>query len=149
MGKRQALPPTYLFVAIVVAAALYFLWPGPRVIGFPWNLLGLIPLVLGSALNLVADRAFKDHDTTVKPFLESSALITTGAFRACRHPMYLGFVLIVLGIALLMGTATPFLVAPALGTALELVFIRTEEKMLEERFGEEWLKYKARVRKWI
>jgi len=147
--KQRVLPPVYLFAAIVIAAALYLLLPGPKIIGLPWNLLGLIPLALGSALNLIADKAFKEHETTVKPYEESSALITTGAFRVCRHPMYLGFVLIILGIAVLMGSVTPFVVALVLGVVMEIVFIRTEEKMLEETFGDEWRLYKARVRKWV
>ena len=49
---------------------------------------------LGLTPNLLADRAFKKRDPTVKPFEESTALLTTGVFRVSRNPMYLGFGLI-------------------------------------------------------
>lgn len=47
--------------------------------------------------------------TTVKPFQESTALITDGVFRLSRNPMYLGFVLVLTGIATLLGSLTPWL----------------------------------------
>jgi len=147
--KKAVLPPTYLFLAIGVMVALHFLLPGRHVIGFPWNLLGIVPLGVGIALNLVADRAFKAHATTVKPFEDSTVLITGGVFRISRHPMYLGFVLILIGIAVLMGSLTPYAVIVVFAMLMEVVFIRVEERMLEEKFGDTWLAYKAKVRRWI
>ena len=89
--KRQAvLPPTYLWAAMILMVALHFLIPAVRLIPFPWQLIGLLPLVLGAALNVIANKAFRDAKTTVKPFQESAALVTTGAFGLSRHPMYLG-----------------------------------------------------------
>lgn len=93
MPKRP-LPTTYLLLSIVTMAVLHFVFPVVKIIPFPWNLLAAIPFALGLALNLLADRAFKKHDTTVKPFEESTALATTGVFQVSRNPMYLGFVLI-------------------------------------------------------
>jgi protein-S-isoprenylcysteine O-methyltransferase Ste14 len=78
----------------------------------PGLCLASLPLATGIALNLVADAALKKHGTTVKPFEESSALVTTGAYGICRHPMYLGFALILVGLALLMGSLGPFVVVP-------------------------------------
>lgn len=72
--------------------------------------------------------------TTFKPFEESSALITTGVFPICRHSMYLGMVLILTGLAVLMGTLAPFIVVYCI--LLVLIFVRTEERTLEEKFGE-------------
>ena len=149
MRFRRLLPPSFLYAAIVLMAVLHFALPVAAVIGYPWNLLGVAPLALGIALNLVADTAFKRHGTTVKPFEESTALITTGVFRISRHPMYLGMVLMLLGLAVLLGSATPFLVVVAFPFLMELVFVRTEERMLEETFGPAWLAYRHRVRRWI
>jgi protein-S-isoprenylcysteine O-methyltransferase Ste14 len=128
---------------------LHFLSPGTKVLALPWNLLGLIPLVLGVTINLVADKSFKKYETTVKPFEDSAALITTGVFRLTRHPMYLGFVLILLGIAVLMGSFTPYLVVLVFAIFMDTVFIKYEEKKLEETFGEVWSAYKQKVRRWV
>jgi protein-S-isoprenylcysteine O-methyltransferase Ste14 len=107
MKAKPILPPTYLFIAIVIMVVLHFLFPGAKFITLPWNLLGIIPLVLGIVMNLIADRAFKKVGTTVKPYEESRTLITEGIFRVSRHPMYVGFVLILLGIAIFMGSLIP------------------------------------------
>ncbi|MBD3180176.1 MAG: DUF1295 domain-containing protein [Candidatus Latescibacteria bacterium] len=146
---RNILPPTYLVVAIILTVLIHFVLPIKVLIGMPWRLIGLIPLVLGGVMNLSADSSFKRSGTTVKPFERSTTLVTGGVFRISRHPMYLGFILIILGIAILLGSISPYLVAILFAIFLELVFIREEERMLKLQFGNEWEKYSARVRKWI
>ena len=63
--------------------------------------------------------------------------------------MYLGMVLILLGIAILMGSLMPFFVVIVFATLMEVVFIKTEERMLEQKFGSVWLEYKKKVRRWL
>jgi steroid 5-alpha reductase family enzyme len=92
---------------------------------------------------------FRDAKTTVRPFQESAALVTDGAYRISRHPMYLGFVLILLGPAVLLGSLTPFFVVPIFAVVMDRVFIVVEERMLAEEFGQAWLSYKAKVRRWV
>ena len=147
--RKRILPPTYLFVSILVMVTLHFLFPISKIIPFPWNLLGAILIALGLAANLIADRAFKKHKTTVKPFEVSTVLITYGIFRITRNPMYLGFVLILIGISIFMGSLTPYVVIPVFAVLMDVVFIRGEQKMLEETFGESWLDYKQKVGRWI
>ena len=93
MEGKKVLPPTYLWISIAIMLILNFLLPLTKIIPWPWNLLGIFPLACGIALNLIADNAFRAAKTTVKPFEESTALVTSGVFRISRHPMYLGFVL--------------------------------------------------------
>jgi len=149
MNRKRILPPTYLFVAIVAMVALHFFMPVMKVVAFPWGLLGAIPLAIGIAVNIIASNTFDKAGTTVKPFEESTALITDGVFRISRHPMYLGFVLLLLGLALMLGSLTPFAVPAVFAVLMELVFIRTEERMLEATFGARWLDYKKQVRRWV
>jgi protein-S-isoprenylcysteine O-methyltransferase Ste14 len=108
-----------------------------------------VPFALGSVLNLLADRDFKKSGTTVKPFETSTALITDGVYKISRHPMYLGFVLILLGLAIFLRTLSPYIVVGAFAILMEVVFIRVEEAMLADTFGAEWVAYKERVRCWI
>lgn len=149
MKPINIIPPVYLFLAIAIMIFLHFLLPGTKVLAVPWNLLGVIPLVLGIVINLIADKSFKRHETTVKPLEDSTALITTGVFRFTRHPMYLGFVLILLGIAVLFGSFTPYIVVLVFTIFMDTVFIKHEEKKLEGTFGQAWLEYKKMVRRWI
>jgi protein-S-isoprenylcysteine O-methyltransferase Ste14 len=148
MAKR-VLPPTYLAAALAAMALVHVVVPIARIVRGLWVFLGLIPLALGVVLNLVADRAFKRRGTTVKPFEQPTALVTGGVFRVTRNPMYLGFVLILAGLAVLLGSLTPYAVVAAFAVAMDRVFIRAEEVDLLERFGQDWLAYTARVRRWI
>jgi protein-S-isoprenylcysteine O-methyltransferase Ste14 len=138
-----------LLVAICVMLTLHFLLPMRSVLAFPWTLVGVVPAAAGVALNLFADQALKRAETTVKPFGEPASLVTVGAFGVSRNPMYLGMVLILLGLALFLGTLTPFAVCVAFPFLLRYRFIRVEEKTLAEKFGARLQTYKARVRRWL
>jgi protein-S-isoprenylcysteine O-methyltransferase Ste14 len=63
--------------------------------------------------------------------------------------MYLGMVLILLGIAVLMGSLTPYAIVVVFTVLMDMIFIRVEEKMLEEKFGKVWLEYAQKVRRWV
>jgi protein-S-isoprenylcysteine O-methyltransferase Ste14 len=149
MSGKKILPPIYLYSAIGLMIALHFMLPGMRVLSRPLTFLGFVPLAAGVAINLLADKAFSQRGTTVKPFQESSTLVTTGVFRITRNPMYLGFTLILIGIALLAGTLTPWIVIPIFAVLMDVVFIRAEEKMLEEKFGQAFVEYKQHTRRWV
>jgi len=149
MRSKKALPPVYLFFAIVAMFLLHFFAPLAIVVVYPWLLLGCVPLLLGITLNLSADRAFKKYNTTVKPFKQSTTLITTGVFRITRHPMYLGMILILTGLAFFMGSVTPFFVIPVFAILIEKIFVKAEEKMLADTFCNNWVDYCSKVRKWI
>ena len=149
MKTKRILPPTYLLLSIATMVLLHFLLPVSKITPYPCNLLGVLLLIIGGSLNLIADAAFKREQTTVKPFEKSTALVVSGVFMISRHPMYLGMVIILLGIAMLMGTLTPLIVVLIFGILMEFIFIKTEERMLEEQFGETWVAYKKKVRKWV
>jgi protein-S-isoprenylcysteine O-methyltransferase Ste14 len=146
---KGLLPPSYALVCLVAALALHFLFPIPRIIPAPYVLLGIPLVVLGAWLSVWAENIFKQQNTTVKPFEESSALVVEGPFRFSRHPMYLGFVIVMLGVAVLLGSAVAFLAPIAMFATLGTLFIPHEEKSLEKTFGREYVDYKKRVRRWI
>ena len=149
MKLINIIPPVYIFLSIVIMILLHFLLPGKKIFFSPWNILGAIPLAFGIMINLSADKSFKKNETTVKPLGEPTLLITTGAFGISRHPMYLGFVMILLGVAVFMGSLTPYIAVLLFAIFMDVVFIRFEEKRLEEKFDQDWLDYKKKVRRWI
>ncbi|MBN2301467.1 MAG: isoprenylcysteine carboxylmethyltransferase family protein [Lentisphaerae bacterium] len=146
---KKPSPLTFLLAAIVLSTVLHFLLPLQQLLKFPWRLVSILPLLTGIALNLSADQIFKRYNTTVKPFEKSNALITSGVFRITRNPMYLGMTLILLGIALLMGSITPYLVVIAFPILVDHWFISPEEKLLENTFGDQFRQYQRQIRKWI
>jgi len=129
--------------------ALHMLVPVVQLFTFPWRLLGAGPVVVGLVLNVWADRLFKRAGTAVKPFEPSVSLVLTGPFLFTRNPMYLGMVLLLTGIAVGLGSATPWLVIPVFVWQVTQRFIVAEERKLEVAFGHQYLEYKAKVRLWF
>ena len=130
--KKRVLPPTYLLISIVIIGVLSFFLPIKIIVPFPFNLIGLVPLLFGVIINFCADKAFKNNKTDVKPFQPSAVLITTGVFRMSRNPMYLGFVCIVVGVAMLTRCLSAFAAAIVFAVLMDRVFVCVEEQMLQE-----------------
>jgi protein-S-isoprenylcysteine O-methyltransferase Ste14 len=149
MKFRDINPPNYFLLSLILVTAFHFVLPIKRILHFPWNLLGLLPIAGGIYLNLAADNSFKRRQTTVKPQEKSSGLVTDGVFRISRNPMYLGMVLILAGLALIFGSLAPWLVVILFAFFLDRIFICYEEKNLQETFGKQWSDYCHRVRRWI
>jgi protein-S-isoprenylcysteine O-methyltransferase Ste14 len=115
-----------------------------------WRIAAGLPLLLaGAVLNVWADQLFKRAGTTVKPFEPSTALIVTGPFALTRHPMYLGMALALAGVALALGSATPWAVLPVFAWLITRRFIIPEERKMEATFGARYLEYAVKVRRWL
>ncbi len=149
MNIKNIMPTSWLLISIIIMIVFHLLAPAMTIISSLWRLLGIIPIVIGLVVNLMADKEFHLAKTTVKPFEESSALITRAAFSFSRNPMYLGFTLILLGIAILLGSLSPYIVIPIFVILLDRVFISEEELMLADKFGAEWEIYKQKTRRWM
>jgi len=146
--KRPVLPPVYLLGTLLLMIALWVCSPGPRVIAVPWNLFGVALAVLGLGLNVIGDRQFQRAKTTMNPFGKPRVLVTAGVFRYSRHPMYLGMVLLTIGLAIFIGYATPFAGA-ALWAVLNYRFIPHEEHTLSASFGQQYERYRTSTRRWL
>jgi len=128
---------------------LHYFFPLTTIIPIFWNLLGLLPLALGIWINLWTDGAFRQAQTTVKPYETPSTLIVHGIFQITRNPMYLGFVVILFGVAIIMRSLSPWLVIPVYVLMIDNLYIHREEQILSEKFGALWEGYKKHVRRWI
>ena len=128
---------------------LHLFFPGPVLTPGPWNAVGLVPLALGIALNLVAGRAFIRSGNPVRALEVPQNLVTDGVYRFSRNPMYLGMVLILTGVAFLLATLTPFIIVPVFAVVIDRVFIDAEETVLEERFDGRYRQYRQEVRRWL
>ncbi len=149
MKSSRIYPPTYALIALLGMLALHFVVPVAVFIPPPWSLLGIIPLVLGVVVSMIAEGAFRKVGTTVRPYEISAVLVTRGLYRISRNPMYAGIVLALTGVAIILGTLSPFLVAVGFAAFIDRKFIRVEEQMLVRRFGDEWRAYAARTRRWL
>jgi protein-S-isoprenylcysteine O-methyltransferase Ste14 len=128
---------------------LHFFLPVRLLVSYPGNLVGVLPILFGIGLNILADQLLKSHNTTVKPFQESTAIVTSGVYRWTRNPMYLGMVLILLGAGWIAGSVTALIPWLVFGVLMDRVFIKPEESMLASKHPDKWLEYSSRVRRWV
>lgn len=149
LGERPMMPPTYAMLAVIAMVVLHFVVPVARLAGPPVTWLGAPFIGVGLILNFWAGGLFSRRRTPFNPFAGPRVLVREGPFLLSRNPMYLGIVLAVLGIAMLMGTLTPFVVVGLLAWLLQARFIAIEEAMLEDAFGEAYRAYCRQVRRWI
>lgn len=148
-GGNRVLPPVYCLVAFILMVCLHVLLPVAQVVGSPLRYGGLFAMVASLALVLWAAGLFLKAGTTIKPFRGSSALVLAGPYRFTRNPMYVGMVGGLLGVAVLLGSLSPFVVVPMFVAFIDSQFVRAEEAMLEKSFGDAYRAYKARVRRWL
>jgi protein-S-isoprenylcysteine O-methyltransferase Ste14 len=113
-----------------------------RVLG--WPLVGGGVLLIGWFF-----RTMRRADTPMDPREPVSRLVTTGPFRYTRNPAYLAMAMIYGGITSLANSLPSIFLLPAALLVMRRGVIEREERYLEDRFGEEYLRYKARVRRWI
>ncbi len=150
MGRSApVLPPAYFLLTILVMLGLHFLLPVSKLIHTPYTYLGVIPIGLGVAIAVSCMRLFKRANTAIRPFEESSALVTQGFYRYSRNPIYLSMVLALLGVSVALGSPSPLLAVPPFIVIIQRRFIRAEEAALQEKFGSRYTDYCARVRRWM
>jgi protein-S-isoprenylcysteine O-methyltransferase Ste14 len=135
-----------LLVTVAVALALPTRGIDPTPLRY---LLGGGLVGLGIALNLWSDQQLKRARTTVKPHGEPTTLVAGGAFRLTRNPMYLGMALILAGAAVALGSLIALACPLLFAVLVERWFIRTEEANAEAAFGDAYLAYRGRVRRWL
>ena len=143
------LPPRLFLIALIAMGLLRFLWPGPVVVPAPFPWLGLLPIAVGAWMTVASGLRFHRTGTNIETFRPPTGLVTDGFFRWSRNPMYLGFVLMTAGVAVVIGTLTPLLVAAAFAVVCDRWYVRFEERAMRTTFGEAYDAYCRRTRRWI
>ena len=106
-------------------------------------------VVAGITLQATFIAAFVRARTNVDPYKPTKAIVTGGPYRLTRNPGYLGFALIVAGIALMTERLWMFAALALAVVVMDRGVIVREERYLERKFGEEYLSYKRSARRWI
>lgn len=151
-GPRRVIPPPVLFFSCFLAGWGLGTWR-PFSLGLPavpMRLALAVPLfLLVLAIGAWAFGLFRRHGTSISPWGDPSALITTGPYRFSRNPLYVAAVLTLLAFSVLLDSLWILVFVPVLLLLLDVLVIRHEEARLLLRFGERYLDYSARVRRWI
>ena len=148
-SKPKIYPLAWLLLAVLAIYALDRFLPIAGLIPAPLHWAGLIFMLPGILILLHSGASFVRAKTGLLPFSEATTLVTSGLFRFTRNPMYLGMVLFLLGLAVLLGSLSALIPVAVYAWIIDRQFIRNEEVFLQEIFGEEYLAYMRRVRRWI
>ena len=131
------------FVAGIVPA-LEFVLPAREFVAVIFAVVGLVTGVMGIV-------SFGRAKTTVNPMKPDSAssLVVSGIYQYSRNPMYLGLLLILVGWAAYLSNVLAFLILPGFILYMNRFQIEPEERALTSLFGQDFIAYKSRVRRWL
>ncbi len=142
--------PPLIFAGHIVAGSIAH-WVCPIPLMAPWlaRIIGAVLAIAAGAQAYWASRTMKRAGTNVLPSQPTLAIVASGPFRYTRNPMYLSLCLLHLGIALLINGVLPAAFLIPLALTLHFGVIRREERYLAAKFGETYLAYRRRVRRWL
>ena len=142
-------PPVLLVLHL---GAVYLLG---RLVPLPFSVpplienIGFVCVVIGFLFGLGAIIEVRRANTTVDPHGDVSTIVTSGISRYTRNPIYLGFLLMLIGIPLNGRNIWGIVLAPVFVFLMNRLAIEKEESYLEKKFGEVYSSYKSRVRRWL
>jgi len=113
--------------------------------------LGVAVVLLVAAVALLAGalRRFRVARTNPEPWKPATTVVADGVYRHTRNPMYLGMTLIYVALALATDSGVALLLVPALLALVHYGVIAREERYMEARFGDDYRRYRASVRRWL
>lgn len=142
-------PPLIYLLFFLVALALERYVPLPQPPAGLFRALGVLFVVVALGLIVASFRHFRAAGTSVVPVRPTTALVVGGPYSFTRNPMYLGLLLLYAGLAGLFGLVWPLLLGPVLVWVVGEWVIGPEERYLAEKFGDEYHRYRDRVRRWV
>ena len=141
-------------VALFIAGLSWIAsWAAPT-LGFvlPYrHVIVLASLVAGVCIAMSGVASFRRARTTVNPLKpeKSTALVMSGIYRYTRNPMYLGLLLVLLGWAFFLANALTFVFLPVFILYMNRFQIEPEERVLASVFGQDFMAYLSKVRRWL
>jgi protein-S-isoprenylcysteine O-methyltransferase Ste14 len=149
--KTLLIPPVWFLIFAVSIVAVGRALPGPVYLAPGRGIISMILALAGLGIAVWALVQFSREKTTYKPEVPSkaTALVTDGVYRITRNPMYVGMALVLLGIAIGLGTILGLLLVPVFIGLLTAVQIVPEERALSRLFGDDYEAFKRRTPRWL
>lgn len=148
----RVFPPAIPLATILAGIVLERVVPLTRSIGWPaWTRIAGAAVIVGSIAVLGAWSVLliRKSGQSENPWKPTTRIIADGPYRVTRNPMYLQMVLVCVGSAMVLHNLWILILTPLCALALQQLAIRPEEEYLERKFGDEYLQYRVRVRRWL
>jgi protein-S-isoprenylcysteine O-methyltransferase Ste14 len=142
-------PPLLAAAAVVLGLLLDWLLPAYLLrvlLSFPERMvIGIVLIAAGLALIVSANLAFREAGTNVEPWKPSLTIVTGGVFRWLRNPMYVGGVVLLVGLAILLASDWMVVMTVVTALILHVGVVKREERYLEAKFGDAYRRYMSTV----
>lgn len=148
-AESRISPPILTLIHLAGAFVLQRLLPIPFPVPGGLRILGGLIALGGVALAVLAVRQFSLARTTVEPHGSVTFVVKNGPNRFSRNPIYIGYVCLLAGIPLALNSYWGLILSPLLVFLFNRLVIKFEEAYLERKFGQAYLDYKSRVRRWL
>ncbi len=142
-------PPVLYVGTLLIGLLLHLLLPWHLSAGRWVRICGAVLVLVSGIIAQWAARTMRRAGTNVMPNKPSLAIVTDGPFRFTRNPLYLTNAIFYLGLTLIFNAVWPLLLLVPMLVVVDWGIIRREERYLEAKFGDAYLAYKARVRRWL
>jgi protein-S-isoprenylcysteine O-methyltransferase Ste14 len=142
-------PPLAFFLTILVAYGIHQIWPlevGSYTAVF---YVGVVFAAVGLAIALSAVIGLRKARTSVEPWKPTSSILQSGIYGYSRNPIYAAFSIVTIGIGCILNSLWIILSLLPGSLVVYLIAIKKEEQYLAAKFGDEYLAYKSKVRRWI
>lgn len=147
---KKLLPPLLFVLFVLLMGLVCWAFEFKHNVLFPFNLIGIPFLLGGLFIAQSSKKLFIKLKTNVNTFDEPGKLITNRIFRYSRNPMYLGFVIAIIGMALIyQGAISSFVLALLFFVIVDRWYIKFEEGAMLNKFGKEYRDYCSKTRRWI
>jgi len=143
------LPPRLVLILLIASVAAGLALPGPGPAPWPVRVIGAPIALAGTALTIAASKVFERLGTNIVTTADPDRLVTTGPFAVSRNPMYLGFVVLLAGAAIVVGSPWAIIGPAGFFAAAERWYIPFEERRAAAVLGSPYEQYRAKVRRWI
>ncbi|MGA7872694.1 MAG: isoprenylcysteine carboxylmethyltransferase family protein [Candidatus Binatus sp.] len=141
-------PPLLAGALLLVTLLLHFMLPEERSVGW-YQVIGLLVVAAGEGVCCFAAAIFQARETTRKPWGEPTQFVVQSPYTWTRNPMYLGVVTVLMGLAIFFSSIAMLLAPAVFFAVIDRMVIPREEETMERLFGQDYVAYKGRVRRWI
>lgn len=148
MKKVVSVPPNYFYLCLILCIVLRFVFPEFKIMPSPYDMTGLVLIALGIYLVIDPWYLFKKHNTP-ESFEPTTTLVKDGIYKYSRNPMYLGGILFLTGLSVTMNNLVSLISPFIFFLFMNFMFIPYEEDELTKAFGDKYVEYKKKVRRWI
>ena len=149
--ELKIVPPLQLIIAGLLMLLIANILPYCNVNLAYKNITATLLGFIAVSLSIFAIVHFKRHKTTIHPHQpeKTSTIVNTGIYARSRNPMYLALILILLAFAIFLANIATLIIIPCFIAYITQFQIKPEERILTQLFGQEYLTYTQKVRRWL